>query len=58
VQDNYTMVPAGTTEFVLLVVVNGDDIAEAAEKLYFDIYDSTNASILDGHAIGTITNDD
>ncbi|TMK13388.1 MAG: hypothetical protein E6G63_10290, partial [Actinobacteria bacterium] len=40
------------------VTVNGDDTTEPDEALTLDLSNATNANILDGSGLGTVTNDD
>ena len=50
--------PAGSTSQTVSVTVNGDTVAEASETLNVTLSGATNATIGDGTAQGTITNDD
>jgi hypothetical protein len=50
--------PAGTTSASVDVTVNGDTQVEPDETLAVDLATPTNATIADGHAVGTIVNDD
>jgi predicted extracellular nuclease len=51
-------IPAGETSYTFPVVVFGDTTIEANESFVVDISGVTGAVIGDGHASGTITNDD
>jgi hypothetical protein len=51
-------IPAGQTSGTVDVVVNGDVVYEGAETLSLTLSNPTDASIGDGSAQGTITNDD
>jgi hypothetical protein len=51
-------IPAGTLSKVFDVTVNGDTAIEANEAFVVNLSASTGASIMDGQATGTITNDD
>jgi VCBS repeat-containing protein len=42
----------------ITVLVNGDTLSEPGETLLVSLSGSTNATILDGEGVGTITNDD
>jgi Calx-beta domain len=48
----------GQTAKTVDVTVNGDDTTEPDETLTLDLSNATNANILDGSGLGTITNDD
>jgi hypothetical protein len=50
--------PAGTLSRVFDVNVNGDTASDANETFLVNLGAATGASILDGQAVGTITNDD
>jgi len=52
------VIPAGQTSVQVDVPVTNDDTHESDEGLTLDLSSEYNASILDGHAVGTITNDD
>jgi hypothetical protein len=51
-------IPAGTLTRVFDVTLNGDTAIEPNETFAVNLTASTGASILDGQATGTITNDD
>jgi len=51
-------IAAGQTSGKIMVTVRGDTAVEADETFRVDLSDPTNASIADGSATGTITNDD
>ena len=51
-------VPAGSSTYTLSVVANCDTAIEADENFYVNITNVTGAIVVDGQAIGTITNDD
>jgi hypothetical protein len=48
----------GETSKTIGVTVNGDSRKEKDEKFFVNLFGASNASILDGQAIGTIRNDD
>ena len=50
--------PAGSTSQTVAVTVNSDTVAEANENFSVTLSGATNATIGDGTAQGTITNDD
>jgi len=49
---------AGETSKTVTVVVNGDRTGEADEVFSLDLADASGAYLADGHAVGTIVNDD
>jgi hypothetical protein len=49
---------AGQTTKTVDVTVNGDDTHESDETFTLDLSNASNANILDGSGLGTITNDD
>lgn len=51
-------IPAGATSRDISVVINGDGVVEPNETFSLDIANVHGATITDGRAIGTITNDD
>lgn len=51
-------IPAGSTNQAFTVAINGDAVVEANETFLVQVSNATGASIADGQAIGTITNDD
>ena len=63
--DDYSAVPAtqlvfapGQTSQSAIVIVNGDTIDEVNETFSVDLAGAVNATIGDGQAVGTITDDD
>jgi large repetitive protein len=48
----------GVTQQTVDVTVNGDTTLESDETFFLDLANATDATITDGHAIGTILNDD
>jgi hypothetical protein len=57
VDDSLTIAP-GQTSAAITVLVNGDLTFETDETLAVDLANPTNATIDDGHAVITVTNDD
>lgn len=62
---DYVAVPAMTVTFApgettktVTVTVNGDALIEPAESYFVNLSSPTNATILDGQGLGTISNDD
>jgi hypothetical protein len=51
-------IPAGATSKVFRVKINGDRIAEANETFFVNVSNVVGATVGDGQAVGTITNDD
>jgi hypothetical protein len=51
-------IPAGTTSKVFAVVIKGDRTVEPNETFFVNVTGVTGATVGDGQAIGTITNDD
>jgi hypothetical protein len=51
-------IPAGATSATVSVPICGDTLAEGAETLRLDLGTTTNAIVLDGQGVGTITDDD
>jgi predicted extracellular nuclease len=51
-------IPATQTSYTFDVTVNGDMSFEPNETFFVNISNVTNATILDGQGVGTITNDD
>jgi uncharacterized protein YjdB len=49
---------AGETTKTVSVTVNGDDLDEANETFFVNLTNAINATIADGQAVGTITDDD
>jgi YVTN family beta-propeller protein len=52
-----TFLPDETSK-TIIVVVNGDTLVEGNETFVVNLTNPTNATILDGQGVGTITNDD
>ena len=50
--------PAGDTSKTVTVLVNGDVLDEANESFFLDLTGPSHATLADGHAVGTITDDD
>jgi hypothetical protein len=50
--------PPGTVSQTVEVTVNGDTVGEPDETFTLNLSNPTNATILDGSGMGTITNDD
>jgi Calx-beta domain-containing protein len=55
--DTVTFMPGDVSKTVT-VEVNGDAKVEENETFFVDLADPTNATIADGHGVGTINNDD
>jgi hypothetical protein len=51
-------IAAGVLTRVFDVTINGDTAVEASETFSVNLANATGASVLDGRAVGTITNDD
>ena len=51
-------IPAGSTSQAVTVVINGDGVVEADETFLVQVSNVSGATVVDGQAIGTITNDD
>jgi hypothetical protein len=51
-------IAAGQTSKTLNVSINGDTLVEPDESFFFNISGVTGATVVDGQAVGTITNDD
>jgi serine protease len=51
-------IPAGMLSRTFDVTINGDGTVEPSEQFYVTVTNATGASIYDGSAVGTITNDD
>jgi hypothetical protein len=51
-------IAAGRTSKLFTVTINGDASQEADETFFVNLGNAVNASIADGHAVGTIANDD
>ena len=51
-------IPAGTTSKVFTVTINGDGVVEPDETFLVNLANVTGATVADGQATGTITNDD
>ena len=58
VSDAAATIPAGSLSTNLDVVISGDTLFEADETLEVSLADVAGATIADGTAVGTITNDD
>jgi chitinase len=55
--DTIVIAPGDTTANIA-ILVNGDGLSEGDETFFLNLSAPVNASILDGHGLGTITNDD
>lgn len=51
-------IPAGATKYIFQVTVQGDAVAEPDEQFTVEVDNVTQATVTDGTAVGTITNDD
>ena len=51
-------IPAGSSTYNFSVAVNGDTAVEPNETFFVNVTNVTGATIADGQALGTITNDD
>ena len=51
-------IPAGSTSQTFTVAINGDGVVEPNETFLVNIGNVSGATIADGQAVGTITNDD
>ncbi|HEX8241682.1 MAG TPA: Calx-beta domain-containing protein [Allosphingosinicella sp.] len=51
-------IAAGLTSYTFDVTVNGDDAVELDENFFVNVTNVVNATVSDGQATGTITNDD
>jgi large repetitive protein len=51
-------IPAGSSTYIFTVLVNGDTLNEANETFFVNVTSVTNAVVVDGQGVGTITNDD
>ncbi|HEV8188856.1 MAG TPA: Calx-beta domain-containing protein, partial [Pyrinomonadaceae bacterium] len=49
---------AGSSSTIIDVTVNGDQIVEPNETFFANLSNATNATVVDGQGLGTITNDD
>jgi Tol biopolymer transport system component len=52
------VIPAGEQTYTFDVTINGDTMVESDETFFVDIRNVVGATILDGHGVGTIENDD
>ena len=52
------VLPAGTTELTIPVIILGDVLVEPNETFFVNLTSATNANIADGQGQGTIINDD
>lgn len=51
-------IPTGSSTYTLTVQVNGDTANEPTETFFVNVTGVTNAVVVDGQGVGTITNDD
>jgi|GEM_PF-1252961 len=51
-------IPAGSSTYTFTVLVNGDALNELNETFFVNVTGVSNAVVVDGQGIGTITNDD
>jgi len=51
-------IPAGSTSKTFTVTINGDTTQEANETFFVNLSSASGATIADGQAVGTISNDD
>jgi hypothetical protein len=51
-------IPAGNTNYVFAVTVNGDLLVEATETFFVNLTNVSGATLSDGQGLGTILNDD
>ncbi len=51
-------IPAGSSTYTFTVSVNGDTLNEPSETFFVNVTNVTNALVVDGQGVGTITNDD
>jgi uncharacterized protein (TIGR03437 family) len=51
-------IPAGATTYTFPVTVHGDSLVEPDETFVVNLSNVANASVVDGHGVGTIQNDD
>lgn len=51
-------IPAGSSTYTFTVLVNGDLLNEPNESFFVNVTGVTNAVVVDGQGVGTITNDD
>jgi hypothetical protein len=51
-------IPAGSTSATFTVAINGDGVVEGNETFLVDVANVMGATTADGHAVGTIQNDD
>jgi hypothetical protein len=51
-------IAAGSTSQIVTVVINGDGVVESDESFAVNVSNVSGATVADGQAIGTITNDD
>jgi len=51
-------IAAGQTSYTFDVTVNGDTLVEPNETFFINLSNVTNAAVVDGQGLGTITNDD
>ncbi|MFC0588208.1 putative Ig domain-containing protein [Novosphingobium aquiterrae] len=51
-------IPAGSSTYTFTVQVNGDTLNEPSETFFVNVTNVTNAVVVDGQGVGTITNDD
>ncbi|WP_420630459.1 Calx-beta domain-containing protein [Candidatus Leptofilum sp.] len=58
VADTLTFSPGGSLSQTISVIVNGDEDSEASEIFYINLTGSSNASLGNSQATGTISNDD
>jgi predicted extracellular nuclease len=52
------MIAEGDTTYVFSVVVNGDTNSESDESFFVNVTNVSGATVNDGQAVGTLTNDD
>ncbi|GAB2511943.1 putative Ig domain-containing protein [Lysobacter humi (ex Lee et al. 2017)] len=51
-------IPAGSSTYSFTVTINGDALNEPTETFFANVTNVTNAIVVDGQGLGTITNDD
>ena len=51
-------IPAGSSTYTFTVQVNGDLLSEPTETFFVNVTGVTNAVVVDGQGVGTISNDD
>ncbi len=51
-------IPAGSSTYIFTVLVNGDLLNEPTETFFVNVTSVLGANVVDGQAVGTITNDD